>query len=1170
MSVIIRLQNLPWSANSMDIRQYFQGLSIPEGGVHIVGGEQGDAFIAFSTDEDARQAMMNDGGKIKEVKIKLLLSSRSEMQKVIEQARQTSVSFQTMIQNPVAPVTNTPVAPAPNMMGQQAMGMMGQTNNTVQNPSQSQTGGPNTTAPAQNQANLTQQALAQKDWQGMAPMGMPQQPGALNMPGMMPGMPLGMMGLMPGLPAQFAQMAQMGLLGPNPMAMANFFGAQKNPMLPGAQPTPTPGATDSQPQPNLQQTPNVHPVFSQTPNNQFMPTPGQSMPQQIPGPNPMMPGPNGPNAMMPGPNGPNPMMSGPNGPMGGPNGPNPMMSGPNGPLGGPSGPNPMMTGPNGPMGVPNGPNPMMGGPNGPNPMMGGPNGPNPMMGGPNGPMGGPNGPMGGPNLMPGGNNDIQQAPAPPSITPADRSKRDSRKVSDEDDVKILEDSSKSGRSRSRSRERRRNERDRKDRDKKKRSRSRSRERRRRERSRSRDRRDKDRKSRKSRSRSRDRSRHTKDDKGRDNRRNERDRKDRDKKKRSRSRSRERRRRERSRSRDRRDKERKSRKSRSRSRDRSRHTKDDKGRDNANKPKEEDNQQMSFNRSFPGQTQPNRPPVHVPFSNIDTKLNLNDSWNNKGSDYSLNNKMPEANTCVEVRNVPLNVRYTDIKAFFQYHQLYHDGIKIINDNNGKRTGILYVQFLKSETRNKALKELNGARMIDSQVELLPIDDEIFKKAVDSYRPPRNAGPMEVTKPPPIVIFKVMGLPANVQRKDIAQIFDGFELETIRVNREDSNKVLAYVRIKSESDALNFTSIRKTHTVAGKPVLVVPCFEAEFSEAMKKFPDEPDPIKTDCVLIKNLPRQATDGDVCDFFSDIGLVPLKIHLMFTAQGEPSGDVFCEFQTPDEANRAISKNETLFGRNTVSVLLVTRQTLNEALGSPLPAPGGPSLLGPGPPFPRPNFMGPGPGPNFNDPRMDRQDPRMGDPRQMDSGPMGPNGMGGPNDMGGPLMQRPGILGPRGPGGPPSRFDNRYSPRGGGGMGGRGRGRGGDGGGGDRYNDFNRGGPDFNDYNNRGGPNFNNRGGPDRYNKYESDVTSPENFGRPGCVLALENIPYRANMDDILAFFNDFELTRDNIIRRYDEEGRATGDARVCLVSPSEAQRALRQLNQVPIQGRPVYISPV
>lgn len=47
MNVIIRLQNLPWSANASDIRLFFKGLMIPEGGVHIVGGENGDAFIAF-------------------------------------------------------------------------------------------------------------------------------------------------------------------------------------------------------------------------------------------------------------------------------------------------------------------------------------------------------------------------------------------------------------------------------------------------------------------------------------------------------------------------------------------------------------------------------------------------------------------------------------------------------------------------------------------------------------------------------------------------------------------------------------------------------------------------------------------------------------------------------------------------------------------------------------------------------------------------------------------------------------------------------------------------------------------------------------------------------------------------------------------------------------------
>ncbi|GIX80034.1 hypothetical protein CEXT_552471 [Caerostris extrusa] len=111
MSVIIRLQNLPWAASANDIRRYFEGLKIPEGGVHIVGGELGDVFIAFSTDEDARQAMLRDGGKIHEIQIKLFLSSRSEMTNVIEKTRQQS-QYLPLQQQPAMPIKHSLMHPA--------------------------------------------------------------------------------------------------------------------------------------------------------------------------------------------------------------------------------------------------------------------------------------------------------------------------------------------------------------------------------------------------------------------------------------------------------------------------------------------------------------------------------------------------------------------------------------------------------------------------------------------------------------------------------------------------------------------------------------------------------------------------------------------------------------------------------------------------------------------------------------------------------------------------------------------------------------------------------------------------------------------------------------------------------------------------------------------------
>lgn len=41
------MQNLPLAANATDVRQYFRGLSVLEGGVLILGGLKGEVFVTF-------------------------------------------------------------------------------------------------------------------------------------------------------------------------------------------------------------------------------------------------------------------------------------------------------------------------------------------------------------------------------------------------------------------------------------------------------------------------------------------------------------------------------------------------------------------------------------------------------------------------------------------------------------------------------------------------------------------------------------------------------------------------------------------------------------------------------------------------------------------------------------------------------------------------------------------------------------------------------------------------------------------------------------------------------------------------------------------------------------------------------------------------------------------
>lgn len=91
MAVVIRLLGLPFIAGPVDIRHFFKGLTIPDGGVHIIGGKVGEAFIIFATDEDARRAISRSGGFIKDSSVELFLSSKVEMQKTIEMKRTARV-----------------------------------------------------------------------------------------------------------------------------------------------------------------------------------------------------------------------------------------------------------------------------------------------------------------------------------------------------------------------------------------------------------------------------------------------------------------------------------------------------------------------------------------------------------------------------------------------------------------------------------------------------------------------------------------------------------------------------------------------------------------------------------------------------------------------------------------------------------------------------------------------------------------------------------------------------------------------------------------------------------------------------------------------------------------------------------------------------------------------
>uniref|UniRef100_A0AAQ4RDK4 RNA binding motif protein 12Ba n=1 Tax=Gasterosteus aculeatus aculeatus TaxID=481459 RepID=A0AAQ4RDK4_GASAC len=80
MTIILRLEGLDAKAGTEDIRTFFAGLHIPDGGVYIVGGSLSEAFIAFTVYRDAQLAMRYTEKFLKGSKVTLHISSMAELE----------------------------------------------------------------------------------------------------------------------------------------------------------------------------------------------------------------------------------------------------------------------------------------------------------------------------------------------------------------------------------------------------------------------------------------------------------------------------------------------------------------------------------------------------------------------------------------------------------------------------------------------------------------------------------------------------------------------------------------------------------------------------------------------------------------------------------------------------------------------------------------------------------------------------------------------------------------------------------------------------------------------------------------------------------------------------------------------------------------------------------
>ncbi|KAJ8687558.1 hypothetical protein QAD02_023352 [Eretmocerus hayati] len=809
MSVIIRLQNLAWSANALDIRQFFRGLSIPEGGVHIVGGELGDAFIAFSTDEDARQAMMQDGGKVKEMKIKLLLSSRTEMQKVIETARQQTLNLQNAFMQTAAPVA---VAPNPPNISKNTNEASTETEIVTE-------------TDVTEIVRVIKKVAVETEVAHAIVTGIEKIEDVVEID----------------RDLVIERVLEIEILDVEMRGERITLKMILNAMAPGML-NPLGGV-------GMQDVEHRRPPFGLgqnpiLPQNQFG-----------------MVGLNGVGGMIPG-----QLPMGHNVP--------PRM---NGPL------------------------------------------------------------PGDPNAM-----NRNREPWNDRMDPMDKMDRMHRM----DRMERM-------------------------------------------------------------------------DNGRFP-----------------------------------------------------------PRPGPGFPQEPGFGGLPPVNPIPGDMGAFRPgmkpPMNNPFLNkmqeLDSRRNPNafsaaqrpfdDRQGPSRIDLRDRDLRDRDSRDLEVRNMPLSATYTDVRHAFTGIFIKADGIKLITDTHGNRVGIAYVKFNTADSKDQALKGQKFVR--GSEVEVLHLDETIFEKTSDSFGLPDKSRQDNIDNvemdisPTPSSCVLVSELPPYVKEMDIAKLFHDWKINDLFITSEKEMKGIQYYAY------VQFARIDDAKSALSKP-----------------------------LKMGNKPVMTIDRDILDYFSDVGLVPLRIHMLLNQGGKPAGECFCEFDSCEEAVRATGKNGIPLGKNVPTIELVNRNKMLETLG----------LVEHNRMMNHPQQHFP---PHMQEPRP--RFPPMHHPRfgGLNNHPFGPPG---------PPM--------RGPPGPPMMG---MPPRH---MMGRGM-------------------------------------GPPMAAPPPPHV---EGFGKPGCVISLENVPFKANMEEIIEFFRDFNVSREHVIRRYNDNGMPTGDARVAFESPAEAQRALRDLRSRKMRDRTIYM---
>ena len=172
-----------------------------------------------------------------------------------------------------------------------------------------------------------------------------------------------------------------------------------------------------------------------------------------------------------------------------------------------------------------------------------------------------------------------------------------------------------------------------------------------------------------------------------------------------------------------------------------------------------------------------------------------------------------NKYIHVKGFPTGYNYREIRRFFFGCELPFDGIKIINNLQGQRTGEVYLKYINEDSTKRAMKK-NGETIFGNPVVMTATTSKIFESQVDSQMPPASTDPEKTPLgPPPMVkkeqeksslIILIRGLPFDIKREDLVFFFSSVKIadngDAIFIEYDSRNQAtgVAYLEAASVQD------------------------------------------------------------------------------------------------------------------------------------------------------------------------------------------------------------------------------------------------------------------------------------------------------------------------------------------------------------------------------------